>query len=772
MPDISDVNWTEQDDRNTQGQPNGWPGGMPAYIDTIGRMMMGAVKRSWNRSNPVYETEGTGDDYIVFPEVSFPRFNEFEILRLRIDRANTTTTPTLQFGEWVQAPIRKASSTGVIDLVPGDIIAGADQEFWYDGTQFILSNPGTLDPGIDAGLLHAAANLSDVDDVAEARANLDLGSAATEDASAFLQPGDIGTTVQAHSANLDTLAGVTPGEAGVSILAAETAADVLNYLDAPIYVGTRTALKAVDPTEITTVILTEGVPARSGRMGTFVWAAGDFSDEVTADPNEGVYVASTVPGSPATSGCWVRSDWDDIDPRWFGCKGDNITDDRANFQAVINFIDALQLERKTISLGNARYLFASGTVNVPETCMHGEMYGNGAHASQFRSSDITAGQVFLWQGEGWHFRDFRLQNDTFDVTNVIRYGFFLTKNYGAAVPTADIDAKFTNVEISRFYRGINIIGRGLRVDNCLFSVSYNPVGIGFPAVGTYTPGPSVQSDAAGFRGYHFTGNRFHSNIDAAIVNIDANAAKLVGIVITGHLDDIGRPLFKGHLGSSGGNITGNVITLTPLEGLQITGGTAYRIGENTICGSEGIPDGDRIPPNWIDLTGNHELGTIENNIFRRCTQHGINIRDGVFRGIIQNNTFIDPCRDVGVFAPITFVGPSHKALVRGNTVVTSNALTGFVRGDNATQSITVQNTHYFDTVIPDFVGSGQAATRGTLGSVASPYEKIYVNKVGIIDSTNTPADETGVGNLWISSTDGDFKIKFGDAVVKVIVADT
>jgi len=185
MPDISEKFWTEQDDRNTESQPNGWPGNMPAQIDTVGRMMMGAVKRSWRRSNPYYQTTGTNDDYVVEPDVSFPRFNDFEVLRLRVDRANTTTAPTLQFGEWPLGQIRKVSSTGVIDLAPGDIVAGADHQFWYDGLQFILANPGTLDPGIDANLMHRSANLADVEDVEEARDNLGLGTAATANADEF-----------------------------------------------------------------------------------------------------------------------------------------------------------------------------------------------------------------------------------------------------------------------------------------------------------------------------------------------------------------------------------------------------------------------------------------------------------------------------------------------------------------------------------------------------------------------------------------------------------
>ncbi|UIY28685.1 hypothetical protein LZK73_18315 [Neorhizobium galegae] len=201
MPDIPEKEWMEYDDRNTESQPNGWPGGMPAYIDQSGRMMMGAIKRFWRRSNPYYLTTGTGDNYVVEPEVSFPRFNDYEVLRLRIDRANVTASPTLTFGEWPTAVIQKVSSGAVIGLSPGDLVAGADQEFWYDGTQFILSNPGTLDPGIDADLMHRSANLSDVANVVLARQNLGV---------------EIGVNVQAFNAALASIAGL-PGAANLMI---------------------------------------------------------------------------------------------------------------------------------------------------------------------------------------------------------------------------------------------------------------------------------------------------------------------------------------------------------------------------------------------------------------------------------------------------------------------------------------------------------------------------------------------------------------------------
>ena len=74
--------------------------------------------------------------------------------------------------------------------------------------------------------------------------------------------------------------------------------------------ATRTALKAVDTTQLTMVELTE-----AGREGKFVWTTGNYATRVAADVYEGVFIPADAIAS--TAGCWVRqvpdgtwhSDW-------------------------------------------------------------------------------------------------------------------------------------------------------------------------------------------------------------------------------------------------------------------------------------------------------------------------------------------------------------------------------------------------------------------------------------------------------------------------------
>ncbi|MCR5858916.1 hypothetical protein [Mesorhizobium sp. J428] len=106
-------------------------------------------------------------------------------------------------------------------------------------------------------------------------------------------------------------------------------------------VSSRADIYALDTTAITTVNLTE-----RGRVGLFVWTAGNFTSLVAADPMEGIYVPSS---SVATSsGCWVRQrDTLVVKAEWCGVKADfnttsrTGTDDTAAFLAAFNLANTV-----------------------------------------------------------------------------------------------------------------------------------------------------------------------------------------------------------------------------------------------------------------------------------------------------------------------------------------------------------------------------------------------------------------------------------------------
>ncbi|RWM26885.1 hypothetical protein [Mesorhizobium sp.] len=86
--------------------------------------------------------------------------------------------------------------------------------------------------------------------------------------------------------------------------------------------ATRTALRAATPVANDAAVLCE-----SGRSGVFVFSASNLSSLVSADTQEGLYIAPTSDTTGA-SGAWVRQrDSLDVFVKWFGALGDGTTDD-------------------------------------------------------------------------------------------------------------------------------------------------------------------------------------------------------------------------------------------------------------------------------------------------------------------------------------------------------------------------------------------------------------------------------------------------------------
>lgn len=77
----------------------------------------------------------------------------------------------------------------------------------------------------------------------------------------------------------------------------------------------------------------------SGREGTFVFDTSNLSGRVSADPNQGLYVSPTSDTSGA-SGAWVRKFNGKVNVKWFGAKGDDVTNDGAAFVAALAFLNA------------------------------------------------------------------------------------------------------------------------------------------------------------------------------------------------------------------------------------------------------------------------------------------------------------------------------------------------------------------------------------------------------------------------------------------------
>jgi hypothetical protein len=125
MSDLSGSNWTEIDAGNTTTPPLGWPEGqMPSTVNDCARMMMGALKRFWNRLNGVVTTTGgTGYTYTT-ANTSFPTaYVTGETYRWKAHRTSTGGD-VLQINSLASHPLYKRGSSGPSQIAAGDIVSG------------------------------------------------------------------------------------------------------------------------------------------------------------------------------------------------------------------------------------------------------------------------------------------------------------------------------------------------------------------------------------------------------------------------------------------------------------------------------------------------------------------------------------------------------------------------------------------------------------------------------------------------------------------------
>ncbi|MGM4886340.1 glycosyl hydrolase family 28-related protein [Tardiphaga sp. 11_C7_N12_6] len=191
------------------------------------------------------------------------------------------------------ARVRLVSAADPTDYMEGDITAYAGTAMTVNVTRIGPTSAGTAadwsivvagDPG--SGDLLSALNLSDIEDKAEARDNLEITQ------------------------------------------------ENLGIADSVFMAAVRSDLKAADTSRYQTAYLIE-----NGRSGIFVWRSGNYAAQVAADTQEGVYVKATAVA--ASVGAWERgATKGEYEAIWFGVKGDGTTNDTPAIQAAIDFVYA------------------------------------------------------------------------------------------------------------------------------------------------------------------------------------------------------------------------------------------------------------------------------------------------------------------------------------------------------------------------------------------------------------------------------------------------
>ena len=145
--------------------------------------------------------------------------------------------------------------------------------------------------------------------------------------------------------------------------ASETAAAASG---ASLSTGNLATLSALDPGGFTAgvaVFVNGYATAGDGGGGKFIWSTSDLSTEVTADTQEGIYIA---PDSDATgaSGAWVRDYTGGISVLWFGAILNDGSDDSASIQAAIDYASTQVTTNGSYPLMTAKVYCPTGRLNV------------------------------------------------------------------------------------------------------------------------------------------------------------------------------------------------------------------------------------------------------------------------------------------------------------------------------------------------------------------------------------------------------------------------
>ncbi len=244
-------------------------------------------------------------------------------------------------------------------------------------------------------------------------------------------------------------------------------------------VATRTALKALDTTSIKAALLMEGAVAGNGRMGTFVWKDGDYSAQVTADPQEGLFIKAGAIAS--SSGAWVRQFEREPHIGMWGATT-SASDNKTAIEAAINCVAAIYPTRaRTLRIPQGVYNFSS--ISIPASATGFSLVGENFWNCNLHCTDLTATPAISVPCQEFKMMGIGLNSDV-TYTTVQKVGIKLDKGSSA---TVDIDAVISECRINTFWNAVDHNGRGLIFRDNIVSQAQNGVNLRWPSLGDYLP---------------------------------------------------------------------------------------------------------------------------------------------------------------------------------------------------------------------------------------------------------------------------------------------
>ena len=553
-------------------------------------------------------------------------------------------------------------------------------------------------------------------------------------------PNTMGADLDMNSKDINNVINVNATKIyrqGVELTPSTVEASVPQAAYSTAIVASITALKAID-----TTVSTVAINKETNREGVFVWTVGDFSTEVTADPQGGTHVKANAIAT--TAGAWIRVNDGIVNVTWFGATGDGIrlvdgavTSGTPDFtSASASFVSGdvgktLIVEgagAAGVVLVTTIQAFVSGTavtlaINA-STTITGNKYSYGTDDSTALQAAIDTGTLGIFFPDGIYMSNTELtcstagQNFYGSSANMqsdlaprasIQFGqngncFLVTASgchfsglhifgtrLGSDVAiksaktsnTDDMDLSVTDCFIEEVTKGILQVGRGLLCNDNLFS-QLNGAGaacisISWPTSGVVATGLSALPE--GFRAWRIQNNRAHaSSILVQTTGVDRD--DFHGAIISGNLMDTGDRLFEGGIRSS--IISNNVSEFANKAIIYIDlGGGDMTICGNVLAGHDG--DATESPSAAIHFDTNSvpDRVTIANNLIQFIDLHGIRFVPAANRISIIGNIIDEVNQDASTGTCIKIETSLTNSVITGNVFKPENS-TNIIGAGSAT----------------------------------------------------------------------------------------
>ncbi|MEF3312391.1 glycosyl hydrolase family 28-related protein [Paenibacillus sp. GYB004] len=405
------------------------------------------------------------------------------------------------------------------------------------------------------------------------------------------------------------------------------------------------------------------------RAGPFVYVPGDTA---SADNGGTVLVSS--------AGARFKRLFDGpLNVRWFGAKGDGVTDDGPAIQSAIDAGGA----RSHIYFPQGSYrITATLNVNHPEVTLFSDF-----KAEYTPRILCTVPGIWMIRAKNYSLCMKGIQLDGDGVPGQSPFvptvnGVLIDRSDGSGAETlSNLDADIQFCGFFKLNDCIRCVGRNVFFNYNIFSNSVNGV-----IVDPYTN--------AHCRGYRFVQNRFHSmgGGGSALAPgaeswcIRFTSIRAFGNQVIGNMSDFGKGFYQGPVDSSVINDNqiygcfGDGIRIVHSEGGTIAYQQSYEICNNLIAASQNLnwskPVSDATPQMSYGIVAEGALlqnGCIAGNVITYPKKDGIRFAN-LAQSMVQNNYIMSPNKradiDGSLYSGIS-IGAGAQNLVSGNMIRTT-----------------------------------------------------------------------------------------------------